>query len=111
VDLSAAPLVDHDIGEEGDELGRGVARSGLAQHFAGLGIEGRVQRERAMAVVLKAMPLSPASRERQHRIEPVEGLDGRLLINAEHRGVLRRVQVSPMISAALLSKSGSSEAM
>jgi len=39
VDLSAAPLVDHDIGEEGDELGRGMARSGLAQHFAGLGVK------------------------------------------------------------------------
>ena len=36
MDLLVLGLVGDDIGEEGDELGRGVARGGLAQHFAGL---------------------------------------------------------------------------
>src|SRR4051812_16364696 len=54
VDFFALGLVGNDVGEEGHELGRRVARGGLAKHFAGLGVERRVQRQRAMAVVLKA---------------------------------------------------------
>ena len=42
VDLLAARLIEHDVGEKGHELGRGMAGGGLAQHLAGLGIEGGV---------------------------------------------------------------------
>ena len=93
MDFFATGLVDDDIGEEGDELGRSVPRRSLAQHLSGLGIEGRVERERSMPVVLKAMSLCSPRRERQYRIEPVEGLNGGLFINAEHRGVLWRMQI------------------
>ena len=50
-------LVDYDVDEEGDELRRRVPLSGLAQYLTGLGVEGGVQRQRAMAKVLEAMPL------------------------------------------------------
>ena len=40
--LFATRLVGNDVAEEGDELGGGVSGGGLAQHFAGLGIEGGV---------------------------------------------------------------------
>src|SRR5208337_30068 len=58
-----------------------------------LGVEGSVERERSMPVVLKAMSLRTPRRERQHRIEPIEGLNGGFLVNAKHSGVLRRMQV------------------
>jgi hypothetical protein len=36
MDLFAARLIDHDVGQEGDELRGGVPLSGLAQHLASL---------------------------------------------------------------------------
>src|SRR6218665_1475137 len=75
VNFLAARLMRHDGGEEGDELGRGMPRAGLAQHFTGLGIEGGVQRERSMPEVLKAMTLGTPRRERQHRVFAIEDTD------------------------------------
>src|SRR6218665_2600609 len=62
VNFLAARLMGHDVGGEGDKLGRGMPRGGLAQLFTSLGIEGGVQRARSMPEVLKAMnPSAPAS--------------------------------------------------
>ena len=47
-------LVGHDVGEKRHELSRGVPRGGLTQHLAGFCVEGSVQRERAVAEILKA---------------------------------------------------------
>src|SRR6218665_2545195 len=93
VDFLAARLMGHDVGEEGDELGRGMPRGGLAQHFAGLGIEGGVQGERSMPEVLKAMTLCTPRRERQHRVFAIERLNRRLLVDTEYGRMLRRVQI------------------
>lgn len=93
--LLAARLVEHDVGEKGHELGRGVRRSGLAQQLAGLGIEGSVHGERAVAVVLKAVPLEAPRRQRQHRIFTIKCLNMRLFIHAEGRRVRGWVQVQP----------------
>jgi hypothetical protein len=41
------------------------------------------------------MALDAAGGKRQNRIEPIQRLNRRLLINAEHRGMLRRVQIQP----------------
>lgn len=41
VDLFAARLISHNVGEEGYELGRGVVGCGLAQHLTSPGIERR----------------------------------------------------------------------
>jgi hypothetical protein len=80
VDLLTARLVDHDVGEEGDELRGGVPLRGLAQDFASLRIEGGVQGQGAMPVVLKSVPFGASRRERQHRIFAIKGLNGRFLI-------------------------------
>lgn len=48
VGFFAARLVDCDIGQEGNELGRAMARGGHAQHIAGLGVEGGVPGQRSM---------------------------------------------------------------
>src|SRR5208282_4019732 len=60
---------------------------------AGGGIEGRIQGERAVAVVLEAVAFGASGRERQDGIETIQGLNGGLLIDAEHGRVLRRAQI------------------
>ena len=95
MDFFALGLARADIGEKSDELGAGVPRCGLTHDFAGLGVERRVQRQRSMAVVLKAMAFESAWRKQQNRIEPVERLDRSLLIDAEHGRMCRRIQIQP----------------
>src|SRR5438270_13192862 len=85
VNFFALRLVDHNVSEKGDKLSRGMPRGGLAEYLTGLGVEGSVQRQRAVAVILEAMALGAPGRERQHRIESIQGLNGRLLVHAEHR--------------------------
>ena len=46
-----------------------------------------------MAVVFKAVALDSSRRERQHGIEPVQGLNGGLFVDAKDGSVLGRVQV------------------
>ena len=48
-----------------------------------------------MAVVLEAVPLGAARRQRQDRIEPVERLDGRFLIDRKHGRVVGRIHIQP----------------
>jgi len=55
MELFALGLIGDDIGKKGHELRTGVPRYGLAQDFAGFGVEGGIQRERAVAVILKSM--------------------------------------------------------
>ncbi len=95
VNLFFLGLVGHDIGEKRNKLGRSVPCGGLAQHLTGLGIEGGVQRERAVAEILKSVTLCAPRRQWQHRIESVQRLNCRLFIDTEHHGVLRRIQVQP----------------
>lgn len=72
-----------------------LPRRRFAEHLASLGIEGGIQRQRPVAKVLKAVPFGPARRERQHRIPAIQCLDRRLLVDAEHGGMRRRIQVQP----------------
>ena len=46
-----------------------------------------------MAVIFKAVPFGPFRRKRQHGVFAAERLDRRLLIDAEDRRVLRRMQI------------------
>ena len=92
-DLFATRLVGNDIAEESDELGRRMPRRGLAEHLARLGVEGRVQGQRAVAKILKAVSLGAPWGKRQHRILAIEGLNRRLFVDAEHGRVLRRMQI------------------
>ena len=95
MDLLAAPLIDDNVRQEGHKLRRRVSCGRLAQHLAGLGVEGRLERQRAVPEVLKAVPFGASRRERQHRIFPVECLDRCLLIHREHRRMRRSVQIQP----------------
>jgi hypothetical protein len=60
VDIFAARLVDDDVREERDKLRRRVS---LAEYLACLGVERRVQGQRAVPGVLKAVPLGASRRE------------------------------------------------
>lgn len=92
VDFPRRRPFDH-LGEELDKLLAGVTGGGLAEYFAGLRIQRRIQRQRAVTVVFKPWRSARPGRKRQYRIEPVEHLNRRLFIHAEHCRVLRRIQV------------------
>src|SRR5712692_4030079 len=111
VDLLARRLAGDDLGEKGDEFLASVTGHGLAQHLATAGIERGIKRQGAVAVVFKSMPFQAAGRQRQHRVEPIQRLNGGLLVHAKHHRMLRWVDYRAITSAALVSKSGSSEAM
>ena len=46
-----------------------------------------------MPIVFKPVALQPPGRQRQHWIQPVQGLDGGLFVHAKHRRMLRRFDV------------------
>ena len=75
------------------------------------GIKRGIQRERSATVIFKPIAFDAAGGKRQDRVEPIECLNRRLLINTEHGGMLRRVQIQSDNVGGLVSKSGSSLAM
>src|SRR6201988_538681 len=83
----------HYFFQEGHEVTAGVAGCGSSVHAAGLGIQRGIQRKRSMPVVLEAVTLGSSRRKRQHGIESIQGLDGGFLIDAEHGGMLRGLQI------------------
>ena len=46
-----------------------------------------------MPVVLEAVTFGSSWRKRQNGIESIQGLDGGFLVDAEHRGMLRRLHI------------------
>ena len=93
VDLAATGLAGDQLREKRDKLLGGMPRGRLSQNLSRFRVERRVQGERAVPVVLESVPLEATWRERQNRIETVQSLNGGLLIHAEHRSVLRRIQI------------------
>ena len=108
MDLLPGRTQRHHFFKEGHEVTASVAGRGFSVHAVGLGVQRGIQRKCSMPVVLEAVTLRSPRRKRQNRIEPIQGLDGGFLIDAEHGGMLRRAQHRPIMSAALLSNSGSS---
>jgi hypothetical protein len=93
VDFLARGSRGHDFLEKADELLVGVAAGSASDNLAAAGLEGGLKGEGAVTEILKPMTLSPSRRERQHGIEPVEGLDGGLFVHAEDGGMGRRGQI------------------
>ncbi len=79
--------------EELPELEGPVATVHLPEDFAGLDIERRKQRGRAVAAVVVGPPLDLAGAHGQQRLRPIERLDLRLLVDAQDDGVFGRVHV------------------
>jgi hypothetical protein len=95
MDLLSRRAQRNDLLEKGYEVLSGVARGGLFMNTAGGGIQRRRQRERYVPLVFKPMAFDAAGGKRQNRIEPIMCLNRRLLINTEHGGMLRWVQMQP----------------
>lgn len=83
----------YDLLQEGNELTAGMASRGFAMDTTGGGVESGIQGEGSVPVVLEAMTFGASWGERQDGIETIQGLNGGLLIDAEHRRVLRRAQI------------------
>lgn len=109
VDFFVRRLVQDDIGQECHELGNGVVLSGFHENLSGLGVEGGVRRNRAVAETLKAVSLRASRGERQHWVLSIKRLNRCFLIDAEDGRMLRGSQVEANDVAALASKSGSLE--
>jgi len=50
---------------------------------------------RAVAIIFKSVALGSTRRQWEDRVQPIQRLDRRLFIHAEHGRVLRRVQIEP----------------
>lgn len=79
--------------QEGQELFRPVARHAFTDDHARLHNERREQRRRAFPLVIVRHGGAAALLERQPRLGPVERLDLRLLVDAEHHRPVRRIEV------------------
>src|SRR5260370_42631974 len=90
VDLTTLGLQRNNLAHEGHKLLSGMSGSGLTQNLAAGGVERGIERERTVPIVLEAVALGPPRAKRQHRVEAIEGLDRGLLIDTEHRSMLRR---------------------
>src|ERR671918_1245352 len=95
VNLFFARLAGHEVGQEGDKLGTGMAPGGFPQHRPGPSIESGIERERTVAKVLETVAFGSPRRKWQDRIFAVQRLNRRFLIYREYRRVLRRIQVQP----------------
>src|SRR4029077_6793312 len=84
-----------DFFQKDDEVAAGVACGGFAVNAAGCGVQRVIRGERSMPVVYKPMALGASWRKRQYRVQPVQSLNGGLLIDTEHGSMLRRIQIEP----------------
>src|SRR5260370_20045606 len=95
-------LACDEIFQKRDELCTGVAGASLTNHLAAGGVERRVQRERAVAVILEAVSFGAARGEWQNRIQPVQRLDRTLLVDAEDRRIKRWLEIKSNDVSCLL---------
>jgi len=95
VDWLALGLRGNYIGEKSHELRAGVALGCLAQDLSAGNLESGVERQSAVPEILKAVALGTPGRKGQNRIQPIESLNGALLIHAEHGRVGPRLEIEP----------------
>ena len=88
-----------------------MARQAFADDLAGFDVERGEQRGRAVALVIMGHGSGATLLERQSRLGPVECLNLRLLIHAQHDRPVRRVEVKPCDPVTFSSKSGSFETL
>src|SRR5262245_24833242 len=86
------------------ELHGAMAAMTPADHRAGLDVQCREERRRAMAQVVMGAAFGLARAHRQQWLRAIQRLDLRLLIGTQHEGAVRRIQVEPDDIAHLLHK-------
>lgn len=95
-----------DLAEEAQEFLVPVARLALGDHLASGHVQGSEQGGGAMADVVMGDALDVPQTHGQERLSPVEILNLRLLVNAEHHRLVGRIQVQADDVADLLVKEG-----
>ena len=96
VNLSLGRLPGDHLLHEGLKVGSLFGWRGLAADDAGGNLQRRKQVDRAVALVRALHPLNDfAAAGLNVAACALERLDGRLLIDAEHQGILRWIQVQP----------------
>ena len=70
-----------------------VARFALAEHFAGGHVEGREQGGGSMPDIVVGDAFDIAQSHRQHRLSALKRLDLAFFVDAQHHGVIRRIQI------------------
>jgi hypothetical protein len=95
--------------EELTELDRAVALVAAANDPSGGDVERGKQRGGAVADIVVAAPLGLSRPHRQQGLGTVQRLDLRLLVDAQHQGVLGRGQIEPDDIAPLSINSGSAD--
>lgn len=81
--------------EESEEVGSCVAFAALADHPPGGDLQGSIQARQAVAAVVVSLAGGQSRSQRQDRLGPVQRLDLSFLVDAQHHGVGRRVEVQP----------------
>ena len=69
-------LTGNDLLQKSHELRAGMAGRGSAEDFTTLGVERRKERKRPVPIIFKTVPLCPPWAQGQHRIQPIQRLNG-----------------------------------
>jgi hypothetical protein len=93
VDLLAGRTQGDNLLQEGNEAVAGVARGGFSVHPTSSRLQRGIKRHRAMAVVFEPVALGAAGRKRQNGVEPVQRLNGGLLVYRNDGRMLGQIQI------------------
>src|SRR5262249_1706677 len=91
-----------DVPQEGQELLMAMAGVALGHYLAAGSVERGEQGSSAVAHIVVRDALDIAQSHRQHWLGSLEGLALALLIDAQHQGVVRRVEIEADNVAKLL---------
>jgi hypothetical protein len=87
----AAAVPVGDAFHEAQKVRAGVARLAASNHTATGDLERRVQTREPIATIVMGLPGGEAGSQRQQRLRATERLNLRLLVQAQHDGVRRRI--------------------
>ena len=103
--------VEVDQFEEGEDVSRGVGLAAVGEHLTGGHVKGGEDVGGAVPAVVVGHGAGPTRLEGQRWLGAVQRLGLGLLVEAEHRGPLRRIQVETDHVASFSSKRGSSDSL
>ena len=92
--------------EELPEFSGALALVELAHHLPGLDVQSRKQGGGAMAAIVVGAPLNLPGTHRQQGLRPVQRLNLRLLVHAQHQGFVGRIQIEADNVPDLLNEEG-----
>ena len=95
VHVQVGRYLDIEGGQEGAKLDRAMPPTNLTQHVSRLHFQCGKERRRPVPFVVVGPPFSLARAQGEQRRRAIQGLDLWLFVDAEDRGVLRRIEIQP----------------